>query len=201
MKTVGAMFLLTVCVALATQSGCSQPGNSPTLITGHKADASSQWSEDLFSFAVENLNHLEDNDCAEMLQSTVRRIEAVQLDTALAQVRKLKDSPAKAAHRRVGAGKGLLGTAATQRPADQLAGAGHAPAGRQPLEPVGRHAAQDRRVEARPDAGNPACETPQVADAGRSGAASFHGVRWLHADGGGLAPRRRPLEVGRWQHD
>ena len=82
MKTVGAMFLLTVCVALATQSGCSQPGNSPTLITGHKADASSQWSEDLFSFAVENLNHLEDNDCAEMLQSTVRRIEAVQLDGA-----------------------------------------------------------------------------------------------------------------------
>ena len=60
------------------QSGCGPAGGSPTKITNRTADASSQWSDDLFSFALENLNHLEDNDCEEMLRSTQQRLAALQ---------------------------------------------------------------------------------------------------------------------------
>ena len=54
---------------------------------GHKSGAvnatragysSAQWSEELFSFAIANLNHLEDNDCHELLGSIQERINALQ---------------------------------------------------------------------------------------------------------------------------
>ena len=70
--------LLALVAGLVAQSGCGPAGGSPTKITNRSADASSQWSEDLFSFALENLNHLEDNDCEEMLRSTEQRLAALQ---------------------------------------------------------------------------------------------------------------------------
>jgi len=70
-------FVLALLAALAAQTGCAPAGGSPTKITNRSADASAQWSADLFGFALENLNHLEDNDCAEMLQSTRQRLNAL----------------------------------------------------------------------------------------------------------------------------
>ncbi|MEI8374773.1 MAG: hypothetical protein WCJ35_18265 [Planctomycetota bacterium] len=70
--------LLALIACLAAQSGCGPVGGSQTKITNRKADASSQWSDDLFSFSLENLNHLEDNDCEEMLRSTQQRLAALQ---------------------------------------------------------------------------------------------------------------------------
>ena len=59
-------------------SGCGPAGGAQTKITNRRADASSQWSDDLFSFALENLNHLEDNDCEEMWQLTQQRLAVLQ---------------------------------------------------------------------------------------------------------------------------
>ena len=70
--------MLALLAGLAAQSGCGPAGGSPTKITNRRADASAQWSDDLFSFALENLNHLEDNDCEEMLRSTQQRLAALQ---------------------------------------------------------------------------------------------------------------------------
>ncbi len=70
--------LLAMVMALVAQNGCGPAGGSPTKITNRQADASSQWSGDLFNFAMENLNHLEDNDCEEMLRSTWQRCAALQ---------------------------------------------------------------------------------------------------------------------------
>ena len=71
--------LLFVLVAgLLAPSGCGPAGGSPTKLTNRRADTSAQWSDDLFSFALENLNHLEDNDCEEMLRSTMLRLTALQ---------------------------------------------------------------------------------------------------------------------------
>ncbi len=72
------LLALTVGLGLVAQSGCRPAGGSQTKITNRSADASSQWSEDLFSFALENLNHLEDNDCDEMLRSTQQRLAILQ---------------------------------------------------------------------------------------------------------------------------
>jgi len=63
---------------LVVPTGCEPTGGSSIKITNRSADTSSQWSEDLFSFALENLNHLEDNDCEEMLRSTEQRLVALQ---------------------------------------------------------------------------------------------------------------------------
>ena len=60
--------------------------------------------------------------------------------------------------------RSAAGNASARRLAGQLAGTGHAPPGRQPLEPVGRYAREARRVEARPDAGDPARRSSQAAD-------------------------------------
>ncbi len=73
-----ALLVLCLAAAVAAQSGCGPAGGAQTKISGRAADASAQWSEDLFSFALENLNHLEDNDCEEMLRSTQRRLAALQ---------------------------------------------------------------------------------------------------------------------------
>jgi tetratricopeptide (TPR) repeat protein len=73
-----SLLMLTVAAALAVQNGCGPAGGSPTKITNRKADVSSQWSDELFNFALENLNHLEDNDCEEMLRSTQQRLAAMQ---------------------------------------------------------------------------------------------------------------------------
>ena len=82
------MLLLALLAGLVAQSGCGPAGGSPTKITNRTADASSQWSEDLFSFALENLNHLEDNDCEEMLRSPQQRLAALQqLTLASGQLR------------------------------------------------------------------------------------------------------------------
>jgi tetratricopeptide (TPR) repeat protein len=68
------MFLLALAAGLVVQAGCGGPPEGFQKITNRTADTSSQWSEDLFSFALENLNHLEDNDCEEMLRSTEQRL-------------------------------------------------------------------------------------------------------------------------------
>jgi len=70
--------LLALVAGLVAESGCGSAGESQTKITNRRADASSQWSDDLFNFALENLNHLEDNDCEEMLRSTQQRLAALQ---------------------------------------------------------------------------------------------------------------------------
>ena len=69
---------MALVVVLAAQSGCGPAGGAPVKITNRAADASGQWSEDLFSFALENLNHLEDNDCEEMRHSTWQRLAVLQ---------------------------------------------------------------------------------------------------------------------------
>jgi tetratricopeptide (TPR) repeat protein len=68
-----ALLVLALAATLATQGGCGNANGSATKITGAAADNSSQWSSDLFKFALDNLNHLEDNDCQEMLHSTQMR--------------------------------------------------------------------------------------------------------------------------------
>ena len=62
-------------MTLVSQSGCQPAGGAPTKITNRTAASDTQWSDDLFTFALENLNHLEDNDCEEMRRSTEDRIE------------------------------------------------------------------------------------------------------------------------------
>ncbi len=69
-----SVFALALAAGLAVQSGCNEQPAGFQKITNRSADASSQWSEDLFTFALENLNHLEDNDCEEMLRSTEQRL-------------------------------------------------------------------------------------------------------------------------------
>jgi hypothetical protein len=71
-KTV--VFLI---LAMLMVSGC---GRKSTAVKVNRAsNSSAQWSEDLFSFAIANLNHLEDNDCREMMQSMqMRRTELLQ---------------------------------------------------------------------------------------------------------------------------
>jgi hypothetical protein len=69
--------LLALVAALVAQNGCG-PANAGIKITNTKAVNTSQWSEDLFTFALENLNHLEDNDCDEMWRSTRMRWDALR---------------------------------------------------------------------------------------------------------------------------
>jgi tetratricopeptide (TPR) repeat protein len=71
-------FLLALVAALPAQSGCGPANGSAIKITGTAAENSGQWSDDLFSFALENLNHLEDNDSQEMLRSTRQRLTALK---------------------------------------------------------------------------------------------------------------------------
>ena len=73
-----SLLLLALIAALAMQGGCGPAGGSQIKITNRTADVSAQWSDDLFSFALENLNHLEDNDCDEMLRSTQQRLAALR---------------------------------------------------------------------------------------------------------------------------
>jgi tetratricopeptide (TPR) repeat protein len=70
--------LLAVVAVLVAPSGCGPAGGAQTKITNRRADASAQWSDDLFSFALANLNHLEDNDCEEMLRATQQRLAVLQ---------------------------------------------------------------------------------------------------------------------------
>jgi len=78
------LFLFMLLAAALATSGCGPAGGQPIKITNRAADTSSQWSEDLFSFALENLNHLEDNDCEEMLRSTQQRFVAMEQPEAAA---------------------------------------------------------------------------------------------------------------------
>ena len=78
------LFLFMLLAAALATSGCGPAGGQPIKITNRAADTSSQWSEDLFSFALENLNHLEDNDCEEMLRSTQQRFVALEQPEAAA---------------------------------------------------------------------------------------------------------------------
>jgi hypothetical protein len=73
-----AALLLALIVALVAAGGCGPAGGTQTKITNRTADTSSLWSEDLFSFALENLNHLEDNDCEEMERATQQRLLALK---------------------------------------------------------------------------------------------------------------------------
>ena len=59
--------LMAVCgVSVALVAGCGRSGNA--VQAKHAGYTSTQWSRELFDFAVENLNHLEDNDCQELLR-------------------------------------------------------------------------------------------------------------------------------------
>jgi tetratricopeptide (TPR) repeat protein len=82
------LLLLALALALAAQTGCGPAGETPTKITNRTAEPSSQWSNDLFSFAIENLNHLEDNDCEEMWRSTQQRLVALGEEMQAAQISK-----------------------------------------------------------------------------------------------------------------
>ena len=69
--------LLAVCgVSVALVAGCGRSGNA--VQAKHAGYTSTQWSRELFDFAVENLNHLEDNDCQELLRSMRERLAALR---------------------------------------------------------------------------------------------------------------------------
>jgi hypothetical protein len=63
-------------VLLLAASGCGKSHGATK--AGATGASSAQWTDELFSFAVANLNHLEDNDCLEMLKSTAERLTALQ---------------------------------------------------------------------------------------------------------------------------
>ncbi len=84
--TACGALLLALVAALAAQSGCGPAGGAQIKITNRSADTSAQWSDDLFSFALENLNHLEDNDCDEMLRSTQQRMAALRQPKVAAEL-------------------------------------------------------------------------------------------------------------------
>ena len=158
------------------QSGCGPAGGSQTKITNRPADASSQWSEDLFSFALENLNHLEDNDCEEMLRSTQQRLAALQQP---------KIAPGKL-------------------PPDALLASWPEPDMlRQVVSRLNQWVdTQEKPAESKPDpmlATLPA-DLRQAADGREPGTGPLHGLRRLHAHGSGLAPRRLAFEMGRRRH-
>ena len=71
-----ALFVVALLAALFAVNGCR---HSNSAVKAKRAGYSTtQWSEESFSFAVANLNHLEDNDCVEMLRSMQERLEALQ---------------------------------------------------------------------------------------------------------------------------
>ena len=157
--------------AAAGRPADRQP-RSPTA----RADASSQWSDDLFSFALENLNHLEDNDCEEMLRSTQQRMAALQQP---------KVAP------------GML-------PPDALLASWPEPDMlRQVVSRLNQWVdTQEKPAESKPDpmlATLPA-DLAQAADGRKPRAGPLHGLRRLHAHGSGLAPRRVAFEMGRRRH-
>jgi tetratricopeptide (TPR) repeat protein len=72
-----APIALTLLIVMLIAAGsCSRPGAA--VKAKHVKYSTTQWSEELFSFAVANLNHLEDNDCVEMLRSMEERLEALR---------------------------------------------------------------------------------------------------------------------------
>jgi tetratricopeptide (TPR) repeat protein len=70
--------LLILIAALVAQNGCGPAEGSSTRITNRTDTNASQYSADLFGFAIENLNHLEDSDCEDMVQKTELRLRALQ---------------------------------------------------------------------------------------------------------------------------
>lgn len=70
--------LLAACGILAAlvAGGCGRSGDA--VKAKHAGYTSTQWSKELFDFAIENLNHLEDNDCQEMFSSMRERLAALQ---------------------------------------------------------------------------------------------------------------------------
>ena len=73
MKVTIALLLLA---SLLAATGCNRTGNAKA--ASRVSGTSAQWSDDLFNFAIANLNHLEDNDCQEMMRTTQERLEALQ---------------------------------------------------------------------------------------------------------------------------
>jgi len=74
MKATIAFVLLATLLAAG---GCGR-SNAAVKAGNRGADVSAQWSNDLFNFAIENLNHLEENDCQEMMTSTRERLGALE---------------------------------------------------------------------------------------------------------------------------
>ncbi len=64
-----------VLMALLVVSGCGRTSRAAK--TSRASGSSVQWSQELFGFSVENLNHLEDNDCQELMQSMQMRLIAL----------------------------------------------------------------------------------------------------------------------------
>jgi len=64
-----------VLLALFVVSGCGRTSHAAK--TNRASGSSVQWSQELFAFSVENLNHLEDNDCQELMQSMQMRLIAL----------------------------------------------------------------------------------------------------------------------------
>jgi hypothetical protein len=69
-------FALLIAALLLAASGCSKTRGATG--AGSAGTLSTQWTNELFSFAIANLNHLEDNDCKEMLESMDARLAAMQ---------------------------------------------------------------------------------------------------------------------------
>jgi hypothetical protein len=68
-----AILLLALLLAIG---GCQR--TSAAVKSKRASSSTTQWSDELFSFAVTNLNSLEDNDCAELLNSMNQRLAALQ---------------------------------------------------------------------------------------------------------------------------
>ena len=73
-----SVLLLALAVALFSQSGCQPAGGRATKLTNRTTAALRNGPKTCSRFALENLNHLEDNDCEEMLRSTVERIDRLE---------------------------------------------------------------------------------------------------------------------------
>jgi tetratricopeptide (TPR) repeat protein len=70
---------ILLCLLLTLAVGCKPGGHPSTTDNQHsKASATSlQWSDELFAFAVNNLNRLEEFDSAEVLKQIVVRMQAI----------------------------------------------------------------------------------------------------------------------------
>lgn len=76
-----AALLCSLCLLLlaAGCSGCRKPGSSATTTKkARRADASAQWSDDLFTYAIDNVNRLEDSDATELREGILQRLNSIR---------------------------------------------------------------------------------------------------------------------------
>ena len=130
MKSLSA-WLLAMGTALVMVLGCDGGGSRRSSgdagpSSANTAEAVSRWHGELFTYAIDNLNHLEDFDSDEIHPEIFRRLEAADLARP-----RLVESEDRFA-------------------GDDVAPAGHAPAGGGPPEPVGPDPGSAGGLETRP---------------------------------------------------